>query len=327
MIQFLDGSQGNPSSSEFWMMPYKTDQNHPFIRIRPHEYGDLNTEELEDLAGSDLWEGLFDVVQPETGKADYTDAVRRARDIFEQGKMEKIMLSRTTFEPLPAGFRPLSYLADLRKRYPNAFISLISTPYSGTWIGATPEKLVEKKGNRISTISLAGTRQNNENTGWTAKEYHEQELVTKYIREVFAGSGTTDPEVTGPYDYEIGHLVHLRTDFSAVYPESPDKTKFMELLMQLHPTPAVGGYPKAALDIYLPGLEAHHRRYYAGFIGMVTPDLDAALFVNLRCMYLTRGRCCVITGAGITPGSDPEAEWEETSSKSQILINPLRQYH
>ena len=47
------------------------------------------------------------------------------------------------------------------------------------------------------------------------------------------------------------------------------------------------------------------------------------LFVNLRCMQLENKDCSIYIGGGITRDSDPDKEWEETVSKTQVIKKVL----
>jgi isochorismate synthase len=80
----------------------------------------------------------------------------------------------------------------------------------------------------------------------------------------------------------------------------------------------VGGYPKADSLKLIKQLEEHERSYYAGYLGPVAED-SARLFVNLRCASLFKNEVVFYSGAGITAGSDPEAEWDETGHKARSV--------
>jgi isochorismate synthase len=54
-------------------------------------------------------------------------------------------------------------------------------PILGTWLGASPEKLLTVENNQATTVSLAGTREKSSSVPWSQKEYREQEIVTEYI--------------------------------------------------------------------------------------------------------------------------------------------------
>ena len=90
--------------------------------------------------------------------------------------------------------------------------------------------------------------------------------------------------------------------------------KDSDLLENLHPTPAVGGYPtdRALQDIAR--LELFDRGWYAGPVGWIAKD--AAQFVVGIRSGLTEGRRLhLFSGAGIVDGSVPKKEWEEIENK------------
>lgn len=104
--------------------------------------------------------------------------------------MQKTVASRLEEVTLPHNFSPLKLWEQLGKLYESAFVSLVSIPNLGTWIGATPETLLKVSPDKIYTVSLAGTRvYNSENPisqiKWGDKETKEQELVSDSSEKVF----------------------------------------------------------------------------------------------------------------------------------------------
>jgi isochorismate synthase len=73
--------------------------------------------------------------------AEYTALVERGVTAIEQGAVQKVVSSRAARQLLPPGFDALAAFADLQAWYPQAFVSLVSAPGAGTWLGATPEVL------------------------------------------------------------------------------------------------------------------------------------------------------------------------------------------
>ena len=69
--------------------------------------------------------------------------------------------------------------------------------------------------------------------------------------------------------------------------------------------------------------EAHERGCYTGFWGPWNPDGRTELYVNIRCLRHMDGKAVIFTGAGITAGSDPQKEWEETEQKAQTWLRPI----
>ena len=61
-----------------------------------------------------------------------------------------------------------------------------------------------------------------------------------------------------------------------------------------------------------------------GYVG-VTDSEGTHIFVNLRCVHFDEARYCIYAGGGITAKSESATEWDETSAKSQVLLNAINQ--
>ena len=209
-----------------------------------------------------------------------------------------------------------SLFFELAANYPNSFVYLVSSGLFGTWIGATPEVLLTLENKEAKTISLAGTKKSNDESDWNAKEKEEQAIVTQYIEQTLAQSINSQIEINGPYEYIAGPVKHLRTDFLF----NLENVSALNLVQQLHPTPAVSGLPKAGAIELIDKIEKHERSLYTGVIGLLGEE-TTNLFVNLRCCQLTEGSAYLYLGGGFTNDSIPTSEWEETENKSQTLLN------
>jgi isochorismate synthase len=207
--------------------------------------------------------------------------------------------------------------------YPNAFIYLLSSPLLGTWIGATPEILLEIHGNNVFTMSLAGTKSIDSEEEWNEKEIEEQQYVTDFILDTLNEHGIKKTELNGPYPFPAGPVKHLRTDISF---DLGNRTG-IELATALHPTPAVSGLPKQLAIEVIEAIEKHDLKYdrflYAGFLGRVSPE-KTKLFVNLRCCQIIEDKAYIYVGGGFTKDSTPEQEWQETERKSKTLLSVIQ---
>ncbi len=74
---------------------------------------------------------------------------------------------------------------------------------------------------------------------------------------------------------------------------------------------------------FLKDREGYDREFYAGYLGPVNIAGNTHIFVNLRCLQLTRGEAILYAGAGVTADSVAENEWEETEIKFNTLSNVL----
>ncbi|MEJ8756983.1 chorismate-binding protein [Pontibacter sp. H259] len=258
-------------------------------------------------------------------EAGFKSAVAEAIQTINSGQMEKVVLSRTATKPFPAGFDLVSAYTSMLEAYPNAFVSLVSVPEVGTWLGASPEILVSIDPQHIfRTVALAGTQpaipgEPVGNAIWRQKEIEEQGMVERYILSCFKKLRLREYTEVGPRTIVAGNLMHLRTDFSVDLKEVDFPTLGTNMLELLHPTSAVCGLPKEPALNFILAHEGYDRSYYSGYLGPVNAPEGTHLYVNLRCMQLLQTEAILYAGAGITGESDAEKEWQETQHKMQTM--------
>lgn len=266
----------------------------------------------------------------ETPKAEFIAQCSNAIQRIKAGEMDKVVLSRQKFFPGSAAHsQPASLLLFLKQKYPTAFVYLFYTPASGWWMGATPELLLCGRAGEYQTMALAGTRPFNPQTHtlpWSEKEQLEQKFVTDYIIEKLHAGGIADLSCSAPHTRRAGSVEHICTEISfssgnaVELPQTLRRIDF-EVLQVLHPTPAVCGMPADVAKDFILKTEKHNREYYTGFLGMLNIKEQTDVYVNLRCMRLFPHGKLLFAGAGITAGSDPEREWNETEMKMQIMAS------
>ncbi|WP_207431219.1 chorismate-binding protein [Sabulibacter ruber] len=256
----------------------------------------------------------------------FEKTVATAVKAMQEGCLEKVVLSRTKTLPLFEGFHLLKAFGQLTELYATAFVSLVTIPGIGTWLGATPELLVQIDRHKVfRTVALAGTQPLQEGLTpadaiWRQKEIEEQALVQRYIVSCFRHLRLREYVEMGPRTVRAGNLLHLKTDFSAAMEEVGFPKLGTQMLELLHPTSAVGGMPKAAALKMINQLELHERRYYSGYLGPVQLGQETNLFVNLRCVELGQETVTAYAGAGMTADSVPAKEWQETELKMQTVL-------
>ena len=148
-------------------------------------------------------------------------------------------------------------------------------------------------------------------------------MVSRYIIEQFKIIRLREFEETGPRSVRAGNMIHLKTEYIV----DLKKVQFPELgtvmLNLLHPTSAVCGMPKFSALRFIAANENLNREFYSGYLGPVNMNGQSRLYVNLRCMQILQNRAVLYAGAGITHGSIPENEWEETALKCQTLLDVM----
>lgn len=319
----LEGKSG------FVFAPFNIESHHPIRLIEPDlifKGDDIDKSFFssynEDLARVKSNTTNIGNYQNETPREFYLTKVDEFRNKINPGRLDKLVLSRISIESKPTSFNPSILLQELQRSYPDAFVFMIHIADTGLWIGASPEPLLEIKDNVVSTVSLAGTRLYNGQSidrEWGPKELEEQEIVTRYIDSILEKFKVKQYTKQGPQTKLAGAVEHLLTRFT--FSLDALQGKIVELIDAIHPTPSVCGLPKdEALEIIL-NSEEHDREYYTGFLGTFNIEKQYALFVNLRCMRVGVDQLIYFLGAGITAGSDPEKEWEETNSKKRTLMS------
>lgn len=273
----------------------------------------------------------------------HIDLVSKAITAIKDKKIDKVVLSRMETVEINET-NPFILFKKLIDQYPNAFVYCWFHPEFGLWLGATPETLLQIENNRLTTMSLAGTKpyQGVLDVNWSEKEIHEQNIVTDYLVKQLKNN-LNDLQVSDTQTSRAGNLIHLKTMVSGLLKSEVSNLKV--IIDNLHPTPAVCGFPKTEAKKFILDNENYDREFYTGFLGELNVEKNLTrnqnrrniennayssvkkvsnLYVNLRCMKLEDHKARVFVGGGITSNSVPEHEWEETVAKSVTIKKILQ---
>jgi len=254
-------------------------------------------------------------------KQDYLMQLRTGIKKLKAKELDKFIFSRIKTVENTKGLDLSNYIIRVNKKHKSAFVYLLNHEKAGTWLGVSPETLLQWKGAGIKTMALAGTQPNTEiSPKWSAKEIEEQAYVTRYIENAF-DSTNIKYKIGEVKTVEAGPVFHLQTQI-----ESTQNVSFSQaenLTKDLHPTPAICGVPLNKSKEIIQQIENHDRAYYTGYLGLVTPQKELNLFVNLRCMQVLPNRLALYLGGGITANSVAEKEWDETNFKAMTLLEEL----
>ncbi len=262
----------------------------------------------------------------------WMEQCQKALLTFEAGNMEKIMLARQTSLEFSSSFSPLLFL--LQYPYPqNAIYRFYFEPTENhAFFSFTPERLYRRDGKMLLTEALAGTCSKESINGDdhhasevllnSEKDIREHNFVKEMISQELSKICSTidmDKEVKV---LQLNRLAHLYTRCTAqLKPEFEHDSAVLQLL---HPTPAVGGVPKAQAMQHIIDLEPFSRGWYAAPVGWVSRDA-AEFSVAIR-SALVKGRFAYLySGAGLVKGSDPYSEWEEVDQKIGDILAITRQ--
>ena len=269
----------------------------------------------------------------------HLNLVKKGIKRIRKSEFEKVVLSRKV--EVDCTVSPTELFKRLLANYQNAFCYLWHHPKIGTWLGATPEILLKAENQQITTMSLAGTQEYNgdENPTWGTKELEEQDLVTNYISSALKGK-VSNLDISERETIRAGNLLHLRTKLTADY----EKGRLGEILIALHPTPAICGMPMIPSKEFILKNENYHRGFYTGYLGELNMKSEnkrssrkrnvenrvyksikstTTFFVNLRCMQLKDDKAIIYVGGGVTKDSNADKEWEETLAKTNTMLRVL----
>ncbi len=243
----------------------------------------------------------------------YVDAVQKAIQAIQAGKMDKVVLSRRKFIPLESNTAE-ALAHSLPQSVAGKFCyKLYNETTRQFWLGATPEILVQYQNKEYLSYALAGTAKNPED--FSQKEYEEQAIVARYIKKQLPNFAVSEGAVK---QVDVRGMYHLKSELT--WPGAlEDCQKYVN---QLHPTPAVCGVPVDPAKAFIEENEKGPRDLYTGYLGF-TKGQEAAIMVNLRCGRLFNNGILLFAGGGITADSNPDQEFLETELKFEAIIRDL----
>lgn len=302
---------------KFHIAPFIAQGNHPHIIIQPQYLNENAIAYIEKANSTNSpWEIPF-IDLNEISKQEYEKVFEKMHTKLAYGKIKKIVLTTVFKKILPETFSIDNLLIKLREKFPQSFVYFVTTPYTGTWIGASPEVLLEQENEEIKTMSLAGTISKNKNETFESKEIEEQQIVTDYIANILNTDILENIEISPLEHFSYGDLIHLKTTFKGKISPLFD---FDLLIQKLHPTPAISGFPTAKSIELIKELETHLRTYYTGYIG-VESNKNKKMFVNLRCLTVKDNAAYMFVGGGLTKDSILEKEWNEVKRKASSILD------
>jgi isochorismate synthase len=260
----------------------------------------------------------------------WTDAVDRAAARLRAGEAQKVVLAREVLARGDGVVSAGAVVRGLRAAYPSCFTYLITGADGTAFAGASPELLIRRTGGHAYAQPMAGSVARGASDVEderlarllrdSKKDAIEHSLVSKFVVEAlrpFARSVHADaPEVV-----RFTNIQHLATSVRAELNEPAADA--LELAAALHPTPAVGGWPRAAADALIEELEDMERGWYAGAVGWIDGRGDGEFAVALRCGLLWEDGARLYAGVGVMPDSDSARELEETELKFKALLTAL----
>ncbi len=262
-------------------------------------------------------------------RAAYMAAVDAVREHILDGDVYQVNLAQR-FEMEWSG-RPVDLHRAWRAGARAPFGALIRTPH-GAVISNSPELFLRRRGERLLSRPIKGTRPRGADAGEDArlqaeleaspKEQAELAMIVDLVRNDLGRSAQIGSvQVALPFATDAWPTVFHRV--AAVSARVPVSLSPGAIIEAAFPPASVTGTPKiAALDI-IDALEPVRRHVYTGALGWIGAGGDFDLSVAIRIATAVPGRLLVPVGGGITLASDPAAEYEETLHKARAAFEAL----
>jgi salicylate biosynthesis isochorismate synthase len=257
----------------------------------------------------------------------YRAAVEQAIDAMRAGAARKVVLACEEHHAVSVSSE--AALQALLAAHPSSLIFAQGLGDS-VFLGATPELLIRRAGARVETSAVAATarRGRSESAARTlarrlqrsAKERLEHALVVEDLAERLRPLCSELAVPGEPVLLDTGTLQHLLTPIEGRLREP---VHALDLALRVHPTPALGGAPRAQALELIRSLEGFDRGGYGGPIGWFDADGNGEFCVALRCALIEPGALRLFAGSGLVADSRPESEARETALKLASVRSAL----
>ncbi|PPK70456.1 isochorismate synthase [Actinokineospora auranticolor] len=245
--------------------------------------------------------------------------------------LRKVVLARTLELTYAERIRLDALLPGLVETNPSGYTFATPLPGGATLFGASPELLLSRRGSRVESNPLAGSRPRGADDAAdraagaellaSAKDLAEHRVVVAAVVEGLRPFCRSLTVPSGPSLVGTPTMWHLSTKVTGELVDLD--VSALRLAAALHPTPAVCGTPRPLARTVIGELEPFSRGFYGGAVGWCSASGDGEWVVGIRCGEVLGSRMRLYSGAGIMPESDPTAELDETSAKFATLLRVL----
>ncbi len=256
----------------------------------------------------------------------WIDLVNESIGAIKDNKMKKVVLDRQLAVSTQASFNPVLILQRLAKHQPNTYQFLLKGK-TRAFVGATPERLLRADNETFKTASVAGsisrgkTPAEDQYLGQVLLNDHkneaEHQVVVDRITAIMS-KFTNNLKVGERQLLKNRDIQHIYHPFSG---ERKRGVSMLDVLQELHPTPALGGEPREAAMTWLAKKSIRGRGLYGGPVGWLGLGDDQGEFaVGLRSGVFSADKGLLYAGCGIVAESQAEKEKNETRLKFQPML-------
>lgn len=255
-------------------------------------------------------------------------------ELVKSNHLDKIVLAQAVDIISNQPLNLVNSLDNLRLNYPDCYVFSTSNGKGQSFIGASPERLIHIQNQELETDALAGSAPRGKSAAEDAyfangllkseKERFEHQIVSDFIVQRLSCLGMTPQKLPIPGLLQLSNIQHLWTPIRAKIPAGIHP---LEILTQLHPTPAVAGTPRDIACEQIRRYETFDRSLYAAPLGWVDYRGNSEFIVGIRSALIDasskENHARLFAGAGIVAGSNPDKELAEIQLKLQALLKAL----
>jgi len=255
--------------------------------------------------------------------------VKQAIANFEHSDIQKAVLSRVFEVETAKPIDTQKVMRNLLKQNPAGYHFKIPLNQNTDLIGASPELLLRKEGTNIFSNPLAGSAkrllnkdEDNANANallHSTKDNFEHKLVIDDVRRVLSPHCESLDAPLQPELMSTSRMWHLSTQIKGQLKNEDESV--LALACQLHPTPAVCGYPTRLARKLIDLVEPFERGLFTGMVGWCDAHGNGEWVVTIRCGTVSKNQVRLFAGAGIVEASNPDAEWLETQAKLATMMD------
>jgi para-aminobenzoate synthetase component 1 len=266
---------------------------------------------------SSQWNGKLEKWGSSLGEVEYCKYVEEIRQAIASGWVYQVNACRVLNTEF-AGIEIASLFSKILHENPAPYAAYLSIPTIQI-ASASPELFLRRTGDQLITSPIKGTQELREQ-GFGKKDQSENVMIVDLMRNDLG-------QICRPGSVEVAELLRseehpgLRHLVSDVVGTLKKDLSWSEILNSLLPAGSISGAPKSSALKVISQHEPVPRGPYCGILGWIKGD-SAELSVAIRTFWNSKdGQLRFGTGAGITWGSEPKAEWDETQLKARKLIS------
>ncbi|WP_078414578.1 anthranilate synthase component I family protein [Priestia abyssalis] len=255
----------------------------------------------------------------------FIEAVEKIQAYIGQGDVFQVNLSVRQSQSL--GTPPIHIYEKLREINPSPYMGYMQTPEFQI-VSSSPELLIKKRGDEVSTRPIAGTR----SRGRTDEE--DQQLADELIHNekeraehvMLVDLERNDLGRVCEYGTvyvdefmvieKYSHVMHIVSNVKGKLQSSKD---YVDIIDAVFPGGTITGAPKVRTMEIIEELEPVRRGLYTGSIGWIGFNEDMELNIVIRTLVAKEGKAHVQAGAGIVIDSNPIQEYKESLKKATAL--------